>query len=153
MSKARDIFVNADAWHDTSHLLYQQLKRDQMQFVGPAVASAAFSLELYFKTIYEMDGVTKRPKAHNLRVLFKNLSRERRRQIEKHYDANMGSMREFIKQRTGQDLSVENVLEKAQDMYELMRYFHEGLRPGSTWNADPILNAVRKVILEGNPDW
>ena len=119
-----------------------------MQFVGPAVASAAFSLELYFKTIYEMDSVSKPPKEHNLRVLFQKLSPERRQQIQDRYDNETGAMQRFIKKSIGQDYGLEQVLQEAHDIFEIMRYIHEGGRPGRTWNADPVLNAVRAVILE-----
>ena len=153
MANTHAIFVNAEAWRATAHILYQQLRHDRMQFVGPAIASAAFSLELYFKTIYEMDSVPIRPRVHNLLVLFQNLSPQRRRQIQERYDAATGSMQQLIKKTTGKDHGIEKVLEDARDIYEIMRYIHEGGRPGITWNADPVLNAVRAVILEENPDW
>ena len=152
MANTRAIFANAEAWHDTARILYQQFKHDRMQFVGPAFASAAFSLELYFKTIYEMDSVSKRPRKHNLLVLFQNLSPQRRRQIQERYDAATGSMQQLIKKTTGKDHGIEKVLEDARDIYEIMRYIHEGGRLG-VWNADPVLNAVKAVILEENPDW
>ena len=152
MANTHAIFVNAEAWHDTARILYQQFKRDRMQFVGPAFASAAFSLELYFKTIYEMDSVPMQPRVHNLLILYQNLSPQRRRQIQKRYDEATGPMQQFIEKKTGKDHGIEKVLEDARDIYEIMRYIHEGGRPG-VWNADPVLNAVKAVILEANPDW
>ncbi len=152
MANTHAIFVNAEAWHDTARILYQQFKHDRMQFVGPAFASAAFSLELYFKTIYEMDSAPMPPRVHNLLILYQNLSPPRRRQIQERYDAATGSTQQNIKKTLGIDHGIEKVLEDARDIYEIMRYIHEGGRP-AVWNADPVLNAVKAVILEENPDW
>ena len=163
--KPLDIFIVADQFRlvgKTLTIITRHPAFPVMHNQNPVTASmvcAAFSLELYFKTLIRMGRKTY-GNEHDLSKLFYKIGRRPRRKIRKYWNENSSVVPAYVESVYGKDgnpipnVTFDWVLSASKDAFVSMRYIYEvGIAPDTGWLADTIVEAARHTIIERNPTW
>jgi hypothetical protein len=169
----RDIFICAASFEFSGLLLatedaQRQLalrKRMRTETVNdarlptlfPATVNLAFALELYFKTLIQIES-GKPPKTHKLLSLYNSISKSRRARIKLYFDQGAAKHPEWIRVKTDfpsqlVNLQIPKVFESANNIFTEWRYYFEGTPTAHNNYFKPAVPATRKTILEIKPEW
>lgn len=156
---AFDVFVNAWGYQSTSTLLDQRVERNV--FAAPSIVNEALSLELYLKCIHILRRRRPRKFGHDVCKLFSNLSKSDRRSLREYYDQLLAQYPLALKiLRDGVLIDIESVLQRANGIFESMRYWHElpqfpkdSNGRSTSAGTSVLINACIQFLLEVRPDW
>jgi hypothetical protein len=133
--------------------------RPQISEWVPGVTLEAFSLELYFKCLLRIDGhvITRE---HDYRRLYNPLGVVRQATITKYFKefAKASSTVAVIRARKPpapyDPDNIDSVIDFSKDAFESFRYIYEPEKAKtSNYVAADVRQAIRKLILELNPNW
>jgi hypothetical protein len=132
---------------------------DPLNVALPAMVSAAFALEVYFKCIFVLETNQPPPNQHNLRKLFELLAPATQVKIRALFAPHQAKIQGYVNEAataagvTPHAVDFDNVLNFSQDAFVLMRYIYESLPPMSGWFGHAIMVAARQHIVDLHPDW
>ena len=166
------LFVNAVGWDYVTDLLLADTKvrmdamrayaeqnsvtvQGRFPALKPAVVTGVLAVELYAKTILKSEG-TEVPRVHDLADLFKLVSAAAMKRTEELY-AECFSKDEAMKQLqagdTANDYSMAGVIGLCNKAFVEWRYYHEGVIHSHSPNISPLRRAMKKYLIEKNPEW
>jgi HEPN domain-containing protein len=159
-----DIFTVAEQFRNAGKWMY--LAPELAPRVGfifdapmPSIVTSAFALELYLKCLLTIEGA-KFGNIHDLWDLFGKLSQARKRKIRAYFAKNSTNLKKYVVgtyKQAGMKAPIITfafALKASRKAFPNMRYvFESGLRTGTGWLADAILEGTRRTILDINPHW
>lgn len=150
------VFDNAERFSEAAQELSRHFKeKDRREFLIPIQVNAALVLELYIKCLLTIRKCVV-PHKHNLRFLFDTLPENDKASVIRHYKAmtkDSEELKAFSIKYPQFKNDLLSVLQDGGDIFDVFRYFHEGLprfMRGELWY--PTL-AVRQTILDLHADW
>jgi hypothetical protein len=152
------IFQSGEMYRAASAILGQP--RYSPQFIAPACALAAFSLELYFKSLIVFDDRVA-PENHDLQRLFSLLSRDHQQKIRDFFrqeNAKLELQYRAIEKHEGRPIprpNFDRILDLSKNAFTKLRYAYQtdNLRDGEGWTGSVIWDGTRTLILKLHPDW
>jgi hypothetical protein len=156
------IFEHATYFHESEHRLRNtvpQDRPDQLPFVAhPCMVLSAFASELYLKSLLCLESGNV-PQTHNLKALFRGLSPDAKRRLEKLWeDYNKLPNRQKVldairKLPVGHEVRTDlgYALDVGADAFREIRYIYETGK--SFFLLGDFPNLLRQVIVERMPWW
>jgi hypothetical protein len=152
------IFQSGEMYRAASAVLGQP--RFSPRFIAPACALAAFSLELYFKSLIVLDNRVP-PENHDLQRLFSLLSKDHQQNIRhffKQENAKLELQFRAAEKLVGRPIprpNFDQILDLSKSAFVKLRYAYQtdSLRQGEGWTAQVIWDGTRTLILKLHPDW
>jgi hypothetical protein len=150
----KQLFKAAEVFREARDLLYSKLRETRLRLAVPWGVNDALALELHLKCLLLIEQGTY-PEEHNLKELFRNLSRQTKDVLRKEHDGIAENDPIFTNARAqiGIETNLETLLELGQDAFTQLRYAFEGTPPVGMWGLDIFTQLVRKRILLKHPDW
>lgn len=145
-SIARAMLNQADSFAFVANELYKRLNVkgliDRPLLIAPFVVNAAFSIELYLKTLQELAGGAKR--GHKLVELFNALQQTQQDELQAQ------TIQLAAKQKHAPEIQLRNILLMLNDSFERWRYVYETPRTGlvNMRQAMLAMEATRTVCFK-----
>jgi hypothetical protein len=163
MPPDRRIFEAAETFRNAAYTIYRHAcgekidPNTQLLLIRPAIVNGAFALELYLKCIYRVEtGHWLKKREHDLRILFKKITKPTRDKVVKYYNAGRATDPKFHmaqEERGKAQSSFGTELRKAARVFEKFRYLHETPSTPQDFSFGSVQSALQRVIIEMRPYW
>ena len=164
--RAKTIYKAARLYSRASFVLDQQAVKSEMEryLVLPSLVNAALSLELYFKSLYLLeysrDFKVKNKHSHDFHLLYGELSKSIKQEIETEYnrnikDADLTGIKQ-LELITGSPIKLDlpSILKNWSGVFVRIRYFFDKNDNRLSMIFFPeIEKALVHIIKRQNPDW
>jgi hypothetical protein len=151
------VFQHADGFFRALNQLHQTSNPQAIdQIILPAIVLSAFASELFFKCLLCIE-TGKTAQIHLLLDLFKKLTPDTKKTIEKYWDLVVSERKDVLDRldqsrgRTPRDL--KSNLTAGSDGFRLVRYIYEGNQPPFFFGLSDLPIVLRNTIVEMRPDW